>query len=144
VDVEALLGGYPFQSARTLVAAFVEALATTAEDYTPDGQEEDEALPALPALISDQHGLVPVVLEERFNSSGWQEAGRVQTPRPRCASTPSVAYYCRRDYQDQPYELWYRQNWALFLTECALLSAPSNPELLRAEWNRGAFRRFGR
>jgi F-box protein 18 (helicase) len=144
VDVEALLRGHPFQSAQTLVEAFVQALATTAEDCTPEGQEEDEALPTLPALISDHHGLAPVVLEERFNSSGWQEAGRVQTPCPRCASTPSVAYYRSRDDQDQPYELWYRQNWALFCTECALLSAPSNPELLRAEWNRGAFRRFGR
>ena len=133
VDAEALLRGHPLQSARTLVAAFVEALASTAEDCTPAGQEEGEALLSLPALISDQYGLAPVVMEERFNSPGWQEAERVQSPCPRCASTPSVAYYRPRDDQDQPYELWYRLNWALFCTECALLSAPSNPELLRAE-----------
>jgi hypothetical protein len=141
VDVEVLLRGHPLQSARTLVTAFVDSLCSTAADSSPESEEEDESLPSLPALISRRHSFAPVVMEQRFHTRGWREAGRVQSPCPRCAATPSVAYYRPRDDQDQPYELWYQLNWALFCTECALLSEPSQPELLRAEWNRGTFRR---
>jgi hypothetical protein len=146
VDVEALIQGHPLQSARTLVALFVVGLSITEFDATPLAleAEEDEPGPSLPVLISDRHGLAPVVMEEHFHACGWKEAGGVQSPCPRCASTPAVAYYLPRDDKNQSYEFWYRRNWALFCTQCALLSAPSNPELLRVEWNRGTFRQSGR
>ena len=135
VDVKALLQGHPLQSAQTLVEAFVEALALT--------KVNDNLGSTLQFLISERHGIAPDAMEERFNVCGWKEAGGVQSPCPRCASTPTVAYYRPRDDKNQAYEHWYRRNWALFCTQCALVSEPSNPKQLRMEWNRGRFRKTG-
>jgi hypothetical protein len=145
-DVEALLNGHPLQSAGTLVKAFVDALALTLIDDSPKAPVKsggDSGL-LLSALISDHHGLSPVDMDERYISYGWTEAGGVPIPCPYCASKPTVAYYRPRDDKNQSYEQWYRQNWALFCTNCAVLSAPRNPELLRVEWNRGTFRKTSR
>ena len=132
-DVGALLRGHPLQSAQRLVAAFVDALAaggknkdaveqepTPASEVSAAAPEQEPPNPALPDLISAEYGLAPVVMQERFNSSGWSEVGRVQIACPRCATKPMVAF--NRPRTTQTFDQWYRQDWALFCTNCALLS----------------------
>lgn len=145
-DVEGLLNGHPLQSARKLVEAFVDALALTLIDASPKAPEKsgDDSRYSLPALISHHYDLSLINVDECYNSKGWMEAGRVHIPCPYCASKPTVAFYRPRDDKNQLYEHWYRQNWALFCTNCAVISAPRNPELLRVEWNRGTFRKTSR
>jgi hypothetical protein len=142
-DVGALLRGHPLQSAQRLVAAFVDALAAggqnkdaVEEEPTPASEvsaapEQEPPNPALPDLISAEYGLAPVVMQERFNSSGWSEVGRVQIACPRCATKPMVAF--NRPRTTQTFDQWYRQDWALFCTNCALLSEAEDAQKLRVQ-----------
>ena len=142
-DVGALLRGHPLQSAQRLVAAFVDALAAggqnkdaVEEEPTPSSEvsaapEQEPPNPALPDLISAEYGLAPVVMQERFNSSGWSEVGRVQIACPRCATKPMVAFH--RPRTTQTFDQWYRQDWALFCTNCALLSEAEDAQKLRVQ-----------
>jgi hypothetical protein len=142
-DVGALLRGHPLQSAQRLVAAFVDALAAggqnkdaVEEEPTPASEvsaapEKEPTNPALPDLISAEYGLAPVVMQERFNSSGWSEVGRVQIACPRCATKPMVAF--NRPRTTQTFDQWYRQDWALFCTNCALLSEAEDAQKLRVQ-----------
>ena len=125
-DVNALLNGHPLQSARSLVAAFVEALAACGQvevapqgDPTPASETCEPSNLALPELISSEYGLAPVVMQERFNSKGWSEVGRVQIACPRCATKPLAAF--NRPRKTQTLDQWYRRDWALFCSNCALL-----------------------
>jgi hypothetical protein len=142
-DVNALLMGHPLQSARMLVAAFVEALsacgdaeAAPEEEPTPAPEafappEQEPFNPALPDLISADYGLAPVVMEERFNSTGWSEVGRVQLACPRCATKPLAAF--NRPRKAQTLDQWYRQDWALFCPTCALLHEAADVQKLRLQ-----------
>ena len=142
-DVGALLRGHPLQSAQRLVAAFVDALAAggqnkdaVEQEPTPASEvsaapEQGPPNPALPDLISAEYGLAPVVMQERFNSSGWFEVGRVQIACPRCATKPMVAF--NRPRTTQTFDQWYRQDWALFCTNCALLSEAEDAQKLRVQ-----------
>jgi hypothetical protein len=142
-DVGALLRGHPLQSAQRLVAAFVDALAAggqnkdaVEEEPTPSSEvsaapEQEPPNPALPDLISAEYGLAPVVMQERFNSSGWSEVGRVQIACPRCATKPMVAFH--RPRTTQTFDQWYSQDWALFCTNCALLSEAEDAQKLRVQ-----------
>jgi hypothetical protein len=125
-DVQALLNGHPLQSARMLVAAFVDALAACSQaEVAP----EEEPIPALPDLISAEYGLAPVVMQERFNAAGWTEVGRAQIACARCATTPLAAF--NRPRTTQPLDQWYRQDWAVFCPNCALLHEAADLEALR-------------
>jgi hypothetical protein len=142
-DVGALLRGHPLQSAQRLVAAFVDALAAggqnkdaVEEEPTPASEvstapEQEPPSPELPDLISAAYGLAPVVMQERFNSSGWSEAGRVQIACPRCATKPMVAF--NRPRTTQTFDQWYQEDWALFCTNCALLSEAADVQQLRVQ-----------
>jgi F-box protein 18 (helicase) len=142
-DVQALLRGHPLQSAQKLVAAFVGALAAggqheaaAEQEPTPTSEgstspEPEPPNPELPDLISAEYGLAPVVMQERFNSSGWSEAGRVQTACPRCATKPMVAF--KRPRTTQTFDQWYQKDWALFCTNCALLSEAADVQQLRVQ-----------
>jgi hypothetical protein len=142
-DENALLMGHPLQSARMLVAAFVEALsacgdaeAAPEEEPTPAPEafappEQEPSNPALPDLISADYGLAPVVMEERFNSTGWSEVGRVQLACPRCATKPLAAF--NRPRKAQTLDQWYRQDWALFCPTCALLHQAADVQKLRLQ-----------
>ncbi len=125
-DVQALLNGHPLQSARMLVAAFVDALAASRQaEVAP----EDELTPALPDLIRAEYGLAPVVMQERFNAAGWSEVGRAQIACARCATTPLAAF--NRPRTTQPLDQWYWQDWAVFCPNCALLHEAADLQALR-------------
>jgi F-box protein 18 (helicase) len=125
-DVQALLNGHPLQSARMLVEAFVDALAASRQaEVAP----EDELTPALPDLIRAEYGLAPVVMQERFNAAGWSEVGRAQIACARCATTPLAAF--NRPRTTQPLDQWYRQDWAVFCPNCALLHEVADLQALR-------------
>jgi hypothetical protein len=140
-DAQHLLSGHPLQSARMLVASFVDALAAcrqvegsserepnrASEATAPPEQESSN--PALPDLIAANYGLAPVVMQERFNSAGWSEVGRVQIACPRCATKPLMAF--NRPRRAQTLEQWYRRDWALFCTHCALLSEAEEVQKLK-------------
>jgi hypothetical protein len=142
-DVNALLMGHPLQSARMLVAAFVDALAACDQaEVAPEGEttpapeasassEQEPSNPALPDLISADYGLAPVVMEKRFKSTGWSEVGRVQIACPRCATKPLVAF--NRPRLTKTSDQWYRQDWALFCPNCALLHEAADVQKLRLQ-----------
>ena len=142
-DVNALLNGHPLQSAELLVTAFVDALAACGQaEVAPEGEttpapeasassEQEPSNPALPDLISADYGLAPVVMEKRFNSTGWSEVGRVQIACPRCATKPLVAF--NRPRLTKTSDQWYRQDWALFCPNCALLHEAADLQKLRLQ-----------
>ena len=142
-DVNALLNGHPLQSAELLVTAFVDALAACGQaEVAPEGEttpapeasassEQEPSNPALPDLISADYGLAPVVMETRFNSTGWSEVGRVQIACPRCATKPLVAF--NRPRLTKTSDQWYRQDWALFCPNCALLHEAADSQKLRLQ-----------
>lgn len=142
-NVNALLNGHPLQSAELLVTAFVDALAACGQaEVAPEGEttpapeasassEQEPSNPALPDLISADYGLAPVVMEKRFNSTGWSEVGRVQIACPRCATKPLVAF--NRPRLTKTSDQWYRQDWALFCPNCALLHEAADVQKLRLQ-----------
>lgn len=142
-DVNSLLNGHPLQSAELLVMAFVDALAACGQaEVAPEGEttpapeasassEQEPSNPALPDLISADYGLAPVVMEKRFNSTGWSEVGRVQIACPRCATKPLVAF--NRPRLTKTSDQWYRQDWALFCPNCALLHEAADVQKLRLQ-----------
>jgi hypothetical protein len=142
-NVNALLNGHPLQSAELLVTAFVDALAVCGQaEVAPEGEttpapeasassEQEPSNPALPDLISADYGLAPVVMEKRFNSTGWSEVGRVQIACPRCATKPLVAF--NRPRLTKTSDQWYRQDWALFCPNCALLHEAADVQKLRLQ-----------
>ena len=142
-DVNSLLNGHPLQSAELLVTAFVDALAACGQaEVAPEGEttpapeasassEQEPSNPALPDLISADYGLAPVVMEKRFNSTGWSEVGRVQIACPRCATKPLVAF--NRPRLTKTSDQWYRQDWALFCPNCALLHEAADVQKLRLQ-----------
>lgn len=142
-NVNALLNGHPLQSAELLVTAFVDALAACGQaEVAPEGEttpapeasassEQEPSNPALPDLISADYGLAPVVMEKRFNSTGWSEVGRVQIACPRCATKPLVAF--NRPRLTKTSDQWYLQDWALFCPNCALLHEAVDSQKLRLQ-----------
>jgi len=141
-DVNTLLNGHSLQSARSLVAAFVDALAACGHaEVAPEGEpktpapaastsgEQEPSSPTLPDLISANYGLAPVVMEERFNSTEWSEVGRVQLACPRCATKSLAAF--TRPRMAQSLDRWYSKDWALFCPNCALLHEPADVQKLR-------------
>lgn len=135
-DPQALLCGHPLQSAQRLVEAFVDALAACVPAPTPErpaqaasAPAQKPSSPALPELISAGYGLAPVVMQERFKSTGWTEAGRIQIACARCATKPLVAF--NRPRTTQTLDQWYRHDWALFCANCALLTEAADPQQLR-------------
>lgn len=135
-DPQALLCGHPLQSAQRLVEAFVDALAASVPAPSPERPAQAASAPAqklsspaLPELISAGYGLAPVVMQERFKSTGWTEAGRIQIACARCATKPLVAF--NRPRTTQTLDQWYRHDWALFCANCALLTEAADPQQLR-------------
>jgi hypothetical protein len=135
-DPQVLLSGHPLQSALGLVEAFVEALAACLPAPAPERPAQAASAPAqkpfspaLPELISAEYGLAPVVMQKRFNGTGWTEAGRIQIACARCATKPLVAF--NRPRTTQTLDQWYRHDWALFCANCALLSEAADPQQLR-------------
>jgi hypothetical protein len=68
-------------------------------------------------------------MQERFNAVGWSEVGRAQIACARCATTPLAAF--NRPRTTQPLDQWYRQDWAVFCPNCALLHEAADLQALR-------------
>jgi F-box protein 18 (helicase) len=142
-DIKVLLGGHPLQSARMLVASFIDALAACGQaeaasksdpTIAPKASDSTEQQPSnsdLPHLIRTEYGLEPIVSKMRFNSAGWSRSGWVQIACPKCTKKPLVAF--NRERKTRSLDQWYRQDWALFCTECTLLSEVEDVQKLRAQ-----------